>query len=95
MAKTVPIPKLPFETFFTYQQVTDFLQALAAARPDLCRLNSLGSSREGREVHLLTVTELASGAPEDKPGYLIHGNIHAAELSGTHAVLYTARQLLA
>lgn len=95
MAKTVPIPKLPFETFFTYQQVTDFLQALTAARPDLCRLDSLGSSRESREVHLLTVTELASGAPGDKPGYLIHGNIHAAELSGTHAVLYTARQLLA
>jgi hypothetical protein len=95
MAKTVPIPKLPFETFFSYQQVTDFLQALTAARPDLCRLDSLGFSREGREVHLLTVTELASGVPGDKPGYLVHGNIHAAELSGTHAVLYTARQLLA
>ena len=95
MIKTTPIPDLPFETFFTYQQVTDFLQALAVARPDLCKLDSLGSSREDREVHLLTLTDFASGAPEDKPGYLIHGNIHAPELSGTHAALYTARQLVA
>ena len=95
MTKTTPIPELPFETFFTYQQVTKFLQSLEAARPDLCTLDSLGRSHEGREVHLLTLTDLASGAPEDKPGYLIHGNIHAPELSGTHAALYTARQLLA
>ena len=95
MKETPSIPRLSFERFFTYQQVTDFLQTLTAARPDLCKLDSLGSSREGREVHLLTVTEFASGAPEDKPGYLIQGNIHAAELSGTHAALYTARQLVA
>lgn len=94
MAKTVSLPPLPFEHFFTYKEVTEFVQALAATRPDLCTLDSLGPSREGREVHLLTITEFASGAPEDKPAYLIHGNIHAAELSGTHAALYTARQFL-
>ena len=95
MKRIASIPRLPFKSFFTYKQVTDFLRELTAACPDLCRLGSLGPSREGLEVNLLTVTEFASGAPEDKPGYLIHGNIHAPELSGTHAALYTARQLLA
>ena len=95
MKRIASIPRLPFKSFFTYKQVTDFLWALTAVRPDLCRLGSLGPSREDLEVNLLTVTEFASGAPEDKPGYLIHGNIHAPELSGTHAALYTARQLLA
>jgi hypothetical protein len=42
---------------------------------------------------VLTITDPASGPPEDKPAYLIHGNIHAAELSGTHAALHTAREL--
>jgi len=94
MAMATGIPELSFRAFFTYQEVTDFVESLAAARPDFCRLSSLGKSREGREIHLLTVTDCASGASEDKPGYLIHGNIHATELSGTHAALYTARQLL-
>ena len=94
MANEIEIPELPFEAFFTYQQVTDFVNSLASARPDLCRLGTLGKSREGREIHLLTITDYDTGAPEDKPAYLIHGNIHAAELSGTHAALYTARQLL-
>ena len=94
MAKKKSIPTLSFRRFFTYQEVTDFLEELARARPDLCRLETLGESREGRQVHLLVVTDLRTGAPEDKPAYLVHGNIHASELAGTHAALYTARQLL-
>ena len=95
MAKKKAVPTLPFRDFLTYKEITDFLERLVAARPDLCRLESLGPSREGREVHLLTVTDFTSGAPEDRPAYLIQANIHAGELAGTHMALYTARQLLA
>ncbi|MBT4504319.1 MAG: carboxypeptidase, partial [Gemmatimonadetes bacterium] len=84
MAAKKAVPKLPFRNFFMYREVTDFLESLAKARPNLCRLGSLGQSRQGREVHLLTVTDFKSGDPEDRPGYLIHGNIHAGELAGTH-----------
>ncbi|MFC1715101.1 M14 family metallopeptidase [Candidatus Poribacteria bacterium] len=94
MTEKTEIPELSFRAFLTYQGVTDFASSLAAAKPDLCRLSSLGESREGRGIPLLTITDYNSGAPEDKPGYLIYGNIHAVELSGTHAALYTARQLL-
>ena len=44
---------------------------------------------------MLTVTDFTSGKPEDRPGYLIQANIHAAEVAGAHAALFTARQLLA
>jgi hypothetical protein len=88
------IPSLPFDRFFTYQELTDFVQGLASAFPELCKLGSLGRSREGREIHLLTMTDFNSGDPEDRPAYLIHGNIHAGEVAGTHTALYTARQLL-
>jgi hypothetical protein len=94
MAKTKDIPELSFQSFFTYQELTNFVNSLAQAKPKLCQLSSLGKSREDREIHLLTITDYDSGEPENKPGYLIHGNIHATELSGTHAALYTARQLM-
>ena len=90
MARTPRVPVLPFRHFFTYQELQAFLERLCVARPGLCRLSSLGRSREGREIPLLTVTDFASGAPEDRPAYLIHGNIHASELAGSHAALYTA-----
>jgi len=94
MAKQATISPLPFKEFFTYRELTAFVRALAFARPRLCKLGSLGDSREGRPIHLLTITDFDAGQPEDKPAYLIHGNIHAGELAGTHAALYTARQLL-
>jgi hypothetical protein len=89
------IPTLRFEHFLTYDEVTEFVQKLAESRPELVSLDAIGDSREGRAVHLLTITDSSTGAAEDKPGYVIHGNIHALELSGTHAALYTARQLVA
>ena len=89
------IPALSFDHFFTHAEVTDFVERLARSRPELVTLSSLGDSREGRAIHLLTITDPSTGAAEDKPAYLIHGNIHAQELSGTHAALYTARQLVA
>lgn len=89
------LPELSFQHFFTYQEVTDFVKSLAPCCPNLCNLSSLGQSREGRDIHLLTITDFSTGDPKDKPAYLIHGNIHAVELAGTHSALYTARQLLA
>ncbi|MBN1670873.1 MAG: hypothetical protein JXR37_07565 [Kiritimatiellae bacterium] len=92
--KTAKIPNLRFEHFFRFEEVTDFVSRLASARPGLVVLDSLGNSREGRALHMLTITDRRTGAAADKPAYLIHGNIHAAELSGTHAALFTARQLV-
>ncbi len=88
------LPVLPFEHFLTFDEMSDFIRRLAAARPDLVTLAELGRSREGRALPMLTITDSATGHPEDKPAYLIHGNIHASELSGTHAALFSAQRLL-
>ena len=82
------------EEFLDYQQVSDAVAALSRSKPELCRRGSLGVSREGRAIHLLTVTDFSSGSPQDRPGLLIHANIHAVELAGTNAAIYTAKQLL-
>jgi hypothetical protein len=89
------IPRLSFRHFLTYAELNAFVEALASSRPELVTLSALARSREGRAIHMLTITDSSTGPADDKPAYLIHGNIHASELSGTHAALYTARQLVA
>jgi len=89
------VPALSFDHFLTYAELTDFVGKLEKACPDLVTLSSLGDSREGRPIHMLTITDSSTGPAEDKPAYLIHANIHACELSGTHAALHTCRQLCA
>ncbi|MBR4220651.1 MAG: hypothetical protein IKR81_05815 [Victivallales bacterium] len=89
------IPELPFEHFYRFAEVEAFVKELAKAAPELVKLSEIGKSREGRPLYMLTITDFSTGAAEDKPAYLIHGNIHSMELAGTHASLYTARQLVA
>lgn len=88
------LPPLAYDTFVSDSLLNDFVEALAASQPTLCRLGSLGMSREGRPIHLLTITDFESGEPEDRPAFLVLAGIHAVELAGTYAALYTARQLL-
>ena len=95
MPRRKALPILSFRHFLNCREVESFLQKLVEARPELCRLETLGTSREGRDMPLLTLTDFATGEPEDKPAYLIQANIHATEVAGTHMALYTARQLVA
>ncbi len=87
------IAELAFNRFYTYQEMTDALRGLAEAAPERARLHSLGRSPEGREVWMLAVTDYGVGVPDEKPGYLVHGNLHAQELSGTTAALFAAHRL--
>lgn len=92
MAKATP--PLQYERFYNYDELTSFVSDLSEAHPDTCALSSLGRSREGRDLWMLTISDRTNREPDDKPGYLIHANIHATEAAGTHTSLYTARQLL-
>ncbi len=77
-----------------YAEVTVLAKQLAAAHPQRCKLESLGTSYGGREMWLLTITNFATGRPEDKAAFWIDGSLHANEIQGTEAVLYTAWFLL-
>jgi len=88
------VPDIQFDTWYTYDQLTAFLQACAEARPDLLKLDSLVASPEGRQVWLATLTDPTTGAPEDKPAYYVQANVHARELAGTSAALRLIHTLL-
>lgn len=87
-------PDVQFGHFYSYEEIDGFSQALANAFPDLCRVESIGQSLEGRDIHLLILTDFASGSPKERPGYVIHAGIHAHELASAHAALHIAKRLL-
>jgi murein tripeptide amidase MpaA len=80
--------------YLRYEEMTELLQACAAAYPTLCRLEAVGQSREGRPVWAVVLTNSATGPDTEKPGYLIDANTHAGEVTGGAAVLYAIQKLL-
>jgi murein tripeptide amidase MpaA len=85
---TTEAPKIRFDIFYKHDDLTRLLFEYAQAFPTLAAIRSIGKSYEGRDIWVLTATNRDSGAPQDKPAFWIDGNIHAAELTASHACLY-------
>lgn len=86
---------IQFDHFYTCQEIGTAARALADAHPAICRAGSIGRTGQGRDIHLLTLTDFDTGAPFERPAYLVHGGIHAHEPASAHGPLYTAHRLLA
>jgi len=89
-----PLPNPQFDRFYRHDELTQLLREYAAAAPSLVALRSIGQSHEGRDIWMLVLTQQATGADADKPGFWVDGNIHAAELTASTACLYWLHQLL-
>ena len=89
------LPTPDFSRFYRHDELTALLRRIVEARPDLLRLESLGRSHEGRDLWLVVATNAATGADTDKPAFWVDGNIHAAELTASTAVLYWLHRLAA
>jgi murein tripeptide amidase MpaA len=87
-----PTPR--FDIFYKHDALTELLFAYAEAHPTLVTVASIGKSFEGRDIWVATVTNNATGAAGDKPAFWADGNIHAAELTASTAVLYYLHQLV-
>lgn len=88
------LPQPDFSRFYKHDELLALLDAYAAARPALVERQVIGQSFEGRDIVLLALTNRATGAPADKPALWVDGNIHAAELLASTAVLFYLHQLL-
>lgn len=92
---TLPATPTPrFDTFYKYDALTRLLFDYADAHPGLVAVESIGKSHEGRDIWVVTLTNTATGAAIDKPAFWCDGNIHAAELTASTAVLYYLHQLV-
>src|SRR5262245_25904529 len=83
---------MPFrERYLGYDDLTAVLESWARQHPELVRLRSLGTTREGRSIWCATI-----GRDPDRvrPAMLVDANQHASELCGTNVALALARSLL-
>lgn len=87
-------PEVRFDHYFLHSELTELLQAYAAAYPQFASLASIGRSHQGREVWALTLTNQVTGPAEHKPAMYIDGNIHAGEVTGSAACVYLIDYLL-
>ncbi len=83
-----------YDHFYAYEELSDALRSWAEEAPQLCALESIGTSFEGRDIWLVTVTNGETGAHQDKPGFLIEANIHSMEWTGSTAALHLIQRLL-
>jgi murein tripeptide amidase MpaA len=83
-----------YDHFYAYDELTDTLRSWADEAPKLCALESIGTSYEGRDIWLVTVTNTETGDHLDKPGFLIEANIHSMEWTGCTAALHLVHRLL-
>jgi hypothetical protein len=85
---------LRFDHYYTYDQLVAALKLLNKTYPELTNLEIVGKSEEGRDIYLITINNKGTGAPSEKPGVYVDGNIHGNEIQASEVCLYLANQLL-
>ena len=88
------MPKVRFDKFYRYNELTRLLKEYAKENPNLIRLESIGKSHEGRDVWLITATNFRTGSDSEKPAFWVDGNIHASEVTASAAALYLIDSLV-
>ncbi len=80
--------------YHTYAETVAELESLQAAHPDLTRLESIGSSLEGRPILALKLSDEPEIEDPAEPDVLVVGNHHAREFMSVEVPLYLVRNLL-
>ncbi len=85
---------LRFDRYYNYSEVTEALEVLHEAFPEMTTLEVVGKSEEGREIYALTINNPETGDDLEKPGVFVEGNIHGNEIQAAEVCLYYANMLL-
>jgi len=88
------VPKPPLDRFVRHTKLGEVITALAAEHPELCAVDVIGRSHDGRDIWLVTITDSATGPHDEKPAVWVDANIHATELTGSVAALHLVWHLL-
>ena len=85
-----PKVMVSWNKYYDHGGITEICKKIAAAYPDLAKLESIGKSFGGRDIWMLTITNFKKGDEKTKPGMYIDGNIHSNEIQGAEFAMYTA-----
>ncbi len=83
-----------------HDEVLAFYRALARHAPEVVRLRSIGTSREGRELMAVTISRPGVAGPADpvvrgRPIVFIGAQVHGDEQAGKEGLMLFARDLVA
>jgi hypothetical protein len=83
-----------WKQYYAYDEWVKIILDLQKKYPNLCQVESIGKSRMGREMYVMTITAKNSGKDTDKPAVWVDGAIHGNEVNGITCSLYLAWYLL-
>ncbi|MDR1555551.1 MAG: hypothetical protein LBS88_00790, partial [Tannerellaceae bacterium] len=83
-----------WKQYYTYDEWVKILFDLQKKYPNLCTVESIGKSRMGRDMYVMTITARNTGKDTDKPAVWVDGAIHGNEVNGISCSLYLAWYLL-
>lgn len=93
-APVSPRVALEFARYYDTDELYEAVEALAAAYPEFIEVESMGFSREGRDLLIVSVTDEATGPAGDKPAMYIDANTHGNEIQGGEISLFTIHYLV-
>lgn len=79
--------------YFTYQEMTEFLQNLEENHSDIMQLVSIGKTFEGRDIWMVKISDNVN-EKEDEPGVLFMGAHHGNEKASFEVLIYFIRHIL-
>lgn len=85
---------ISWKRYYSYAEWTKIMHDLQKQYSGLADIESIGKSRMGRDQFLLTITNKASGAADNKPAMWVDGAIHGNEVNGITCSLYLAWYLV-
>lgn len=93
-APNKPKVDVSWNRYYDWKGVTEIIQKLNNAYPELSTLESIGKSNEGKDLWCLTITNPETGNHNEKPAFYIDASIHANEIQAVEVAMYTAWYLL-
>ena len=89
-----PLLGITFDRYYDAAGLKAALEKIHATFPGMTRLESMGTSREGRALWVLSVFDPAGRPVEERPAMYVDGNTHGNEIQGTEVTLFVAKYLL-
>ena len=74
--------EIAWNRFYDTDEINGLLRKIATAHPDLCSIQSIGKSFQGRDMWVLTIQNPKIGKEMEKPAMWVDGNVHGNEVQG-------------
>ncbi len=87
-----PAGRAWFDDYKDNAAINAYLDTLAAVKPGLSTLQTIGTSLQSRDIRAIRIT--APGGPPDRPAVIYHGCQHAREWISPMTVMWFADQLV-